>query len=1006
MEGRPVEFRVLGTVECSTDGVSVDIGRRRVERGLLGLLLVDLGRPVRVARLVELLWEDRAPDNPRRAIQVAVSRLRRVLAAADAERHGFKLITLGDAYTLEGDPERVDLHRFRIQVDRARRAVDPVEQQTMIGDALALVRGPLLSDVGGNAIADWVRPGFDEEVLGATELRIHADLTLGRHAEVVAELTTLMAAHPLRERVVCLRMLALHRCGRLPEALAVAREFRETLADEHGLDPSPEFVELANRLLAEDPGLLTVSPRSTPAQLPPDTADFTARGGEVARLTAALTGPQSGPPVWVISGQGGVGKSTLAIHVAHAVADAYPDGHLYVDLRGATDTPAAPSEVMARFLRAMGLPTPELPSEREDLLRSALSAKRMLIVLDDAAGEHQVHPLLPGTSTCGVLVTSRRLLPALRGAAYLELGTFDPEVAIELLGRIIGADRVDAEPRAARALVELCGGLPLAVRNTGARTRSRGHWPLESMVRRLADEHRRLDELDMGDVAVRASVGLSYHALDPVARRTFRLLGLLGVPDFAAWVAAALLDVPEEAAEEIVERLVEARVVDIATPGPDREIRYRLHDLHRIYAAERAGVEELDSDRADAVSRAMGAWLWLVQTLSDRTPSGEIEPCATYTTAYPLTMAPADAHAWFQTELPSLVVAVERASAMDLHVAACEVAAALCCSSLAVGNRFDQWWRTHAAAVGAAMRADDHVGAAMTLVGLGQLRYAQDEFDDAIEYYDQAMDHYAASGDVRGRGVVLAGIGSAFREQGRLLNAREVLTDACVAFTIVDDTAGLGYSSRLAASVDLELGDYIRAVSAVEQSLAAYRRLGSRRGEALALRTSGLIQRAMGNYPAAHALCAEALDMLTGLGDQLMIAYASQALVKTQIRLGVATMGPLHDALATCRSHHDRLGEGLVLRTMGELELAAGRPAEAETLLWEAIAVWDSVDLPVFRARAMRDLAAAHAATARPESAIGLRQEALRIFAEHGTREWAELSDQHTIGIGGDPATG
>ncbi|WP_405705385.1 hypothetical protein [Streptomyces sp. NBC_00069] len=362
----------------------------------------------------------------------------------------------------------------------------------------------------------------------------------------------------------------------------------------------------------------------------------------------------------------------------------------------------------------------------------------MLLVLDDAASEAQVRPLLPGAASCAGLVTSRSRLPALTGAHRIELDVLGPAEALALLARVAGAERVAAEPAAARCIARLCGRLPLALRTAGAHLAIRRHRTLRTMVERLSDEHRRLDELAVGDIAVRASVALSYEALDDRARRAFRLLGALGVPDFAPWLVTALLDTDARAADDIIERLTDAHLLSVASGGRGvGQLRYRLHDLHRVYAAERAAVEDAPQLLRDATTRALGSWLWLIRRHAVAAPSGELELCAHYTTARGGAPVAEDGAAWYEPEAAALVAAVERAAALDLALPAREVALALGSSSFGVANRFEEWWRTHDAAIAATRRAADRSGEAMLLAGLGQLRYSQDRYGEAPTYFER-----------------------------------------------------------------------------------------------------------------------------------------------------------------------------------------------------------------------------------------------------------------------------
>ncbi|SEG44152.1 DNA-binding transcriptional activator of the SARP family [Nonomuraea solani] len=745
------------------------------------------------------------------------------------------------------------------------------------------------------------------------------------------------------------------------------------------------------------------APPVVPAQLPPDVPDFTGRTALISDLIPLLTSTGgAAPPVLVISGKGGVGKSTLAVHIAHRAAGRYPDGQLYADLRGTSDTPATAHEILGRFLRALGIEStalPESPQDRADLYRSVLAQRRVLLVLDDARGERQIRPLLPGGGGCAVLVTSRGRLAGLAGAQLTDLDVLDADSALILLASIAGSSRVAAEPDAARTIVGLCGLLPLAVRTAGARLATRRHWTLATMTGRLADEHRRLDELAAGDLEVRASVSLSYRLLDEQAKAAFRRLGLLGVPDFASWIAAPLLDVSADAADDVIERLMDAQLVDFAAVDATGRARYRLHDLLRVFATECAVAYDDLEDRDAALSRTLGSWLWLITQAGARSPSGEVELRAEYASARPVddrisAEVLADPAAWLEAETPALIVAVARAAAFGLDVAACDLAAALSFSHVFMANRLNEWRTSHDAALAAARRAGNRLGEAALLAGLGQIHYKLDRFEQVYAHLSQALPLFTEAGDVRGEAVVQAGMGSACREHCRLREGLDHLAKSAAIFHTLGDDSAIGYTARTSAAIHLELGEYQATWPLLEQAMLAYRRAGSRRGEALTLRTRGLVHRALGDYAEAERLSGEALDLLRDSGDRLMIAFAVQALVKAQLRQGRGTgaLPSLLDALEVCRRHFDRYGEALMQRTIGELHLSCGRLELAEDHLTQAIAISEALHTPLPAARARRDLAAVRAASGDSAGAASLLAAAMAVFVRHDAREQHELA--------------
>lgn len=475
---------------------------------------------------------------------------------------------------------------------------------------------------------------------------------------------------------------------------------------------------------------------------------------------------------------------------------------------------------------------------------------------------------------------------------------------------------------------------------------------------------------------------------------------------------------PEDEAEENLERLLDAQLINC--PGTDQvgQPRYRLHDLVRVYAAERAEAEDPVGDRTAAVGRALTAGLWLMDRVTEAAPSGAVilrqgfrraplkgrgelpeQPRTTGSREAAEHTSPVgeqtarraleDPFAWFDAEADTLTNAVERAAAMGLHTLACEAAAALCSSSFAIKNRFDAWWRSHDAALAAARRAEDRSGEALLIIGLGQLRYEQDRIAESQEYFRTAERICTELGDVRGRSAALAGLGSACREVGELRDAERALTDAADGFRRVGDDTGVGVACRYGGSVRLELGDQKGAFPLLDESLRAYRRLGSRRGEALALRTLSLVHRSLDAYEEAARVAEQALEILRALGDPHMAAYALRARAKARLRLGHTreAEAELHEILEVCRVHEDRFGEALTLRTLGECALADGRLADAEGLLTASAALWGVLALPLPRARALRNLSVVRAALGDQAGADALRAEAMEVFNACEARE-------------------
>ncbi|MCX4672248.1 NB-ARC domain-containing protein [Streptomyces sp. NBC_01381] len=1033
-----LEFRLLGPVEALWDGRSLRVGGPK-PRALLAALLLRAGHVVPADALVDVVWGEEPPETARALIQTYVSALRRALPEA---RRG-AIETRAPGYVIRPDAGAVDLGRFEELAVAGRRAAaqgDHSAAARLLRDALTLWRGSALGGVGEVLRSEAVR--LDEARRAVLEERIAAELECGgRESELITELKGLVGAHPTNERLRGQLMLALYRVGRQADALAVYEDGRAVLAEELGIDPGPELSRRHGSILRADPVLLPaedggaetgdVSAPKVPATprsvclLPPAIRDFTGRKAEIAEVVDGLTAPRDATSVVVVSGPAGVGKSALAVKAAHLAMEAFPDGQLYAELQG-TGGPLPPGDVLGRLLRALGAAPPEHADERADLFRSLVAGRRLLLVLDDAGREAQVRPLLPGSAGCGVLVTSRARLGGLDGARRTDLAVLDEVRSLELLARVTGpqgATDDPAEDAAARRIVTLCGGLPLALRIAGARLTTRRHWTPRVLADRLEDERRRLDELAVGDLEVRASLGLSYESLDHDARTALRRLAVLGPCDTAPWMVALLVDGAEDEVEEVLERLVDAQLLDWTGTDSAGQSRYRAHDLVRVYAAERAEAEDSVEVRTVAVGRALAAGLRLVERVAEEAPSGVVvlrpylggsasvnrsaggakaewdgtgtqgSGPAAEVGAATTRRALADPFAWFEAEADALATAVERAAAFGLHTLACAAATVLCSSSFAVGNRFDAWWRSHDAALAAARRAEDRAGEALLLIGLGQLRFEQDRYAEAQDYFRQAEPLCAAIGDLHGQAAALAGLGGNLRELGQLAAADDALGRAVDVFQRLGDDAGIGLSCRLRGSVRMELGDQGEASALLDVSLSAYRSLGSRRGEALTLRTLSLVHRSLGAYEEAEEYAGRALEILAGLGDPLMAAYAERARAKARLRLGRTreAEAELLGALDVCRAYRDRFGEALTLRTLGECALADGRHHEAEKRLAAAVRLWDALELRLPRARTLRDLAAAREALGDGRGAAALRTEAKSVFTEYGTRERDEL---------------
>ncbi|MGW3966672.1 BTAD domain-containing putative transcriptional regulator [Amycolatopsis sp. NPDC005003] len=986
--GANVEFRLLGSMAVFVAGEQVPLGGPK-PRALLAALLLNVGRVVSVDTLLTALWGENPPNSARSVVHTYVSALRRMLGERD---HALRRQAPG--YVLDVAPESVDLVRFERAVSAGRRALaagDARLASTTLAEALALWSGPPL----GGAEGEWAeaeRTKLAEARLAAVEARLEADFRLGRGGALAGELTALVAEHPLREPLRAKLVLALHQAGRQADALATFHEARRLLDDELGVEPGPQLQAAFQAVLAEPAGE-TAPPVAalTPSLLPATISDFTGRREDIDHLLNGLRPAGSAARICAVSGKPGSGKTTLAVHTAHRIREQFPDGQLYATLHGNHPAPADPDEVLARFLRALGVADAAIPAgraERVDLYRSLLADRRVLVVLDDAAGEKQVRPLLPAGAGCAVLVTSRVRLAALEGATLLDLQELPEVETLELLARLVGP-RLAAEPGAALEIVRLCGHLPLAVRIAGARLAARPEWTVSRLAQRLGRKQRLLNELVLGDLEVRGSLAVSYDGLGEPERTALRRLGLTGVQEFAGWLAAPLLDVPVAEAEDVIERLVDAQLLDPAGTDVTGLGRYRIHDLTMAYALELCEAEETADEIRAALDRVGTDALHLVRHASGRTPPppgwGRLDQ-ATFDGLR------TDPEAWFEAEEELLVGVVERTGELDLVATAAGLASALSSSTFAARNQFGQWRRTHTAALAAAQRAGDRAAEGLVLHGIGTLYFEQDRFDESLAYYHQALAAYGAVGDRLGQARTWLSLSFVLRERGSFAAAEQALTEAVPVLRREGTDEELAQAEHNLGMILTEAGDLVRAAESVAKALDHWRASGNRRGAALALRSIGIIHRAAGRLDEAADCCARAAEELRIVGSRLVVAYADQALAKVRIRQGRGeeVRASLEEALSTCNELQDGFGQALVLRTLGELDLAAAEPAAAKVHLQRSLEWWHALGLPVWQARTLRDLATAAALSGDERRALELRDKAQAVFARYGCREATE----------------
>jgi DNA-binding SARP family transcriptional activator len=698
IQGVSIRYAVLGPVRAWQGDVELDLGSPQ-QRSVLAVLLLRRGRSVTVGELIDAVWGEEPPTAAVSVLRTYVSRLRKVLdQQRDTAGAPQVIVSVADGYLAHVPEDALDLSVFEQQVAEANRrqaAGELPAAADLLRDSLDGWETTPLAGLPG-PLAETERSRLIEKRLTALETLLDIDIQLGRHREAIAQLTSLVTEHPLRERLSLLLMLALYRSGRQAEALAAYRRTRDILVADLGVEPGPPLRKLHDRILAADESLDAAVPAPQaqqaadpaapappspkqlfrPAQLPADLPTFTGRGAELKEACTLLWEAGSHPAtmaICTVGGMAGIGKTALAVHWAHHVADRFPDGHFFINLRGfdPTGSIVTPQEAVRTFLDALGVPPGCVPAgfdAQVALYRSLLAHRRVLILLDNARDSEQVRPLLPGSPLCLVIVTSRNQLTGLiagDGARPLTLHELTPEEAHEFLARRLGADRLAAEPQAAAAIIACCAGLPLALALVATRAAQTG-FALGAIADELHENQGSLDAFAGGDTRtdIRAVFSWSYDALSPPAARLFCLLSLHSGPEISAQAAAALGGLSLRKTRGLLSELSRANLLAEHFPG-----RYALHDLLRVYATERLSTEQPASERDQAVERLLSWYLYTADSayvfLTPRRRRVPLEPLPR--DCHPLRFTSHDqARNWFETERRNLFAAVHQAAATGL----------------------------------------------------------------------------------------------------------------------------------------------------------------------------------------------------------------------------------------------------------------------------------------------------------------------------------------------------
>ena len=910
------------------------------QRVVLGLLAVSAGSPVWFDAIADLLWGESPPASAVGIVQTYVSRLRLVLGAG-------VLLREAAGYRLQVTEDELDLLAFRKAVRDARSAAEPEAACASYARAFALWRGEPLPDVdvlrdhpAVIALADE----FADVVLEYADVAARC----GMDEQVLPHLRALVTRRELDEPTWARLMIALAGTGRQAEALAVFKDVRHRLDEELGIPPGPGLREAHARVLRQGAASAMIAAGDWPPlfQMPAAPADFTGRETEVARLSAALLPGDVGVPIALVSGQPGVGKTSLALNAAHRLRARFPEGQLWVDLGGTSPRPRDPAEVLGEFLRGLGMlgsAIPESLSERTVCYRSRMAGRRILVVADDAASVAQIRPLLPGTAGCALLVTSRLLLEDMDGAELIPLDVMSGPDAAALLTRLVGEDRMAAERDAAASLIQFCGALPLALRITGAKLAARPLWSLSLMARKMNG----LSQLESGDLSVRASIDSSYVSLSERASLAFRLLALAGPADFAEWVVDALLGEPD--ASDVLAELTSRSLVTPLGADPTGEARYRLHDLLRDYAAERLTDDPVPGRVQD---RLLSAWLQLAMQADAKLPA---EPYSPPPPAGPLPQIvpghiaerlTADPVAWFATERLNLLGAVERACQAGLLDLGQRLAAHQCAYQYLHFRHDDaeRSWRT----IGIRAKQDgDRAAVSHAAVRVAASLVQRGRSADALPVLDQCVNCARADMDLKALAYALEWratcVGDVEDYAGACRDADQAVGLARQLGSLLAEQRNLCTICVAAANV----GERRRAIEAGQRSLEIAVNLRMPSYELAALHSLGHACYLVGEHAHAVTYLTRAVELGLVVGDASgeALAYGMLGDAYSGLDRHEDAMRCYLHALPMFRDQSTRFYAVCLLK-LGRVHQAMGSTSEAIDCLKKSLRIFTSLRLP------------------------------------------------------------
>ena len=1004
-----MRWGILGPLQVTEDTgaeIALPTGRIRV---LLAALLTRPNHAVSIDELGELLWDGAPPPGAARTVRVHVVRLRRALGPSA----GTRIVTRAPGYLYQcpvGEDE-LDLLRFESLChagSTAIRAEDWTRAADLLTEASELWRGTPLADVPSESLRGQFVPRVEQLHLQALEGRIEAELQLGRAEQVVPQARDLAAAYPLRERFHAQLIAALAASGRRAEALAAYQQARRVLVDELGIEPGSELRTLHEAILAGEPDPIRPRAavprepptRTAPRQLPTAVRHFTGRQTELDTLTQLLDENDVSNGIVVISaidGMAGIGKTALAVNAAHRLAEKFPDGQLFLNLHGYTQgyPPRTAGEALTWLLQALGVPPAQIPQDTEQaaaLYRQRLAETRTLIVLDNATTESQVRPLLPGTGSCLVLVTSRRRLRALDDAHSISLDLLSPPDAVALLGAVAGPDRIAPDDPLTGQVAELCGRLPLALRIAASLLRHRPTWNLEQLAGELRDQQHRLAALADDERKLTAVFDLSYASLDEHHRHLWRRLGLIPGPDLDTYAAAALTTSDPGSATGLLENLVDHNLLTAYAPG-----RYRMHDLLRIHARTLA---EAEPESAAVLDQLLHYYAHTAQTAS--IPVGHYPrpapdgPSPAHT---PTLSTPEAARAWLRAERGNLEAAYRRARDLGLHgraLALTEGLAVILCND----GPFARSLTLYREAAATAERLGLPVARAMALTHLGILQRLTGDLTGANAALSFALKIHELLGDRRGQAIALAELSIVRRLTGDPGGADGALTDALEIYRALGHRRGEAHALNDLGIVRLLTGDLAGAAEAQTQALEIFRAIGHRHGEADALSDLGQVHRQSGDLSAAGEALTTALEIYRSIDHRHGQASALTGLGIIYSASGDpgAAEPALSRALDIFRELRHESGEAYALTERGVVRLSIGDAAGAAQAHHKALEFYRAVGHRGNHAEVLNRYAAAIAAGGDLPRAVELYEQALA-----ANRELNKPREQATAleGLGG-----